>query len=294
MARLAARFDDLSGTTEQLRQALARVEVVQSDLAEVKSRLDSLSQQVEERRSSAEQDRDALEQRVEANAEAIRQAGDARNQGALLALALGQLREALRFSEPYEQELQGVEAVADAAELGALLEPLRAEAAEGVPNLTALRRRFSELAPEIVGATYASGEQGWLREVMDRVPELVTVRPVGQATGDSVGARVARAERALGDGDLPAAIAEVESLEGEPAELAAPWLAEARARLSVDAALSDLTRRAVTQLSGTQLSGAPAGSAPSAESAGERQAEPGTEPEAAPEAEGAAASGTGG
>lgn len=267
VARVSARFDDLGGTIEQLRQGLARVEVLQDELSQVEGRLDQLSTQVERLSGSAE-----------ANAQAIRESSDARNRGALLALALGQLREALRFSEPYEQELQGVAAVASGGQLSDLLEPLQAEAASGVPNLTALRRQFSELAPEIVGATYGSGEEGWLREVMDRVPELVTVRPVGQATGDSVGAKVARAEQALAAGDLPAAVEEIASLEGEPAAIAQPWLEEARARLAVDAALADLTRRAIVQLSGDR---------PGAPGSGGGAAEPAATGEPAAPADGA-------
>ncbi len=259
VARLSARFDDLSGTTEQLRQALARVEVVQSELASVKSRLDDLAGQVG---AIADQRLAELDRRVAANAEAIEQRSEARNRGALLALALGQLREALRFSEPYAQELQGVRGVAAGADLSGLIEPLEAQADSGVANLTTLRRRFSELAPDIVGASYASGEQGWFREVMDRVPELVTVRPVGQATGDSVGARVARAEQALASGDLPAAVSEIASLEGEPAEVAAPWLEAARNRLAADEALAELTRRAITQLSGDRQGADSNGAAP--------------------------------
>lgn len=276
VARLSARFDDLGGTIEQLRQGLARIDAVQDRQGAVDGRLEDLSGQLDRLREAGAENRGRLEQQVAA----IRQAGDARDRGALLALALGQLREALRFSEPYEEELQGVQAVADATELGGEFEALQAGAESGVPNLTALRRRFSELAPEIVGTSYASGEQGWLREVMERVPELVTVRPVGQATGESVGAKVARAERALGDGDLPAAVAEVESLEGEAAEIAAPWLAEARSRLAADAALSDLTRRAITQLSGT-----PRGEAQPQEPAAQEPAaqEPGAQEPAAEE-----------
>ncbi|SMF83779.1 uroporphyrinogen-III synthase [Tistlia consotensis] len=257
VAKLSARFDDLNSTIEQVRQGLAKVDVVQGDLADLKSRLGQLADQLDQLGS---QRLAALQKQVEANAQALQQSSDARNRGALLALALGQLREALRFSEPYRQELQGVEAVAAGpgagAELAGLIQPLKAGADAGVPNLTALRRQFAGLAPEIVGATYGSGEQGWLADLLDRVPELVTVRPVGQATGDSVGAKVARAERALGDGDLPAAVKEIESLDGKPAAVAKPWLEAARARLAADKALAELTRRAITELSGGAQDGA--------------------------------------
>lgn len=241
VAALGARLGELSASTESLRQAMARVEVVQEELAAARSGIEDLEERL-----------DGLSQQVEANASAAAETTDRRSRGALLALALGQLREALRFSEPYADELQSVAAVAEGQQLDALLQPLEAHAASGAPNLTVLRRQLSELAPEIVGASYATGEQGWLREVMERVPELVTVRPVGQAQGDGPGERVARAEQALAEGDLAAAVGEIEALEDEAAEAAAPWLEQARARLEVEAALAELTRRAVGELSGSR------------------------------------------
>ena len=70
---------------------------------------------------------------------------------------------------------------------------------------------------------------------------LVTVRPVGaDAEGDDAAARVARAEAKLAAGDLAGAVAELEGLEGAAAEAAAPWLAQARARLAAESALDRL------------------------------------------------------
>jgi hypothetical protein len=60
---------------------------------------------------------------------------------------------------------------------------------------------------------------------------------------------VARAEAALEQGNLAAAVAELEGLEGAAADAAAPWLAEARARLAAQAALAALQDRATHLLS---------------------------------------------
>jgi hypothetical protein len=54
---------------------------------------------------------------------------------------------------------------------------------------------------------------------------------------------VARAEAALDRGDLAAAVAELEALDGAAADTAAPWLAKARPRLAAEAALHTLHER---------------------------------------------------
>jgi len=81
---------------------------------------------------------------------------------------------------------------------------------------------------------------------------LVTVRPAGsQAEGDSVDARVARAEASLNDGDLAAAVTELDQLEGEPAQAAADWLAQAKARLAAEQAVTQLRTQATDLLTQT-------------------------------------------
>jgi hypothetical protein len=78
----------------------------------------------------------------------------------------------------------------------------------------------------------------------------VTVRPVGDdVRGDTAEARVARAEAALDKGDLAAAVAELDQLEGRPAEAAADWLAQAKARLGADQAVAQLRTQATELLS---------------------------------------------
>jgi uroporphyrinogen-III synthase len=65
----------------------------------------------------------------------------------------------------------------------------------------------------------------------------VTVRPVGaDVQGDGPLAKLARGEAKLKAGDLPGTIAEIGSLDGRAGQAAAPWLAQAKARLAEDQA----------------------------------------------------------
>ena len=70
----------------------------------------------------------------------------------------------------------------------------------------------------------------------------------GSGCSSDAGARVARAEVRLSQGDLAAAVTELEGLKGPAAATAGPWLADARARLAVDQVLSALQAAAVTRL----------------------------------------------
>ena len=103
------------------------------------------------------------------------------------------------------------------------VEELRPAAASGVPSLAALRSSFDAVANRIVHAAQAPEGDSLLEQAAGNLMSLVTVRPVGaDVEGDSAAARVARAEAALDDGDLAAAVAELEALDGAAADAAAP------------------------------------------------------------------------
>ena len=102
------------------------------------------------------------------------------------------------------------------------------------------------MAPPIVRAELLPEEHGWSRRTADRILSLVSIRrEAGVVAGNDAGAIVARAEAAIQAGDLPGAVAEVELLVYGPAEAAAGWLADAKARLAVDKSLSELTAHSI-------------------------------------------------
>ncbi len=73
---------------------------------------------------------------------------------------------------------------------------------------------------------------------MASAQSLVTIRRIDEApTGDGPAATLARAKAALDQGDLAAAVKDVETLDGAPREAFSAWLGEARARLGADETL---------------------------------------------------------
>lgn len=157
-------------------------------------------------------------------------------------LALGQLDDAVAAGQPYAQSLSLMSSYADDRAPAAAMATLQSHATSGVTTLSALRVRFKDTGDAIVAADYdATADEGLFGDVVRNLSKLVIVR---SRNPDDPGANgvVARSEAALEAGNLAGAISEVESLEGPPAEVAASWLAAAKARLAVDSALTALAK----------------------------------------------------
>jgi len=74
---------------------------------------------------------------------------------------------------------------------------------------------------------------------------LVTIRKVDELAPETVDGALALADAALAEGDLAAAVGALEGLTGAPGQAASAWLTQARARITVDGALSDLQTAAI-------------------------------------------------
>lgn len=167
-------------------------------------------------------------------------------------LAVAQLRSALAGSGPFDAPLAALAAVGgDDEDVAAALAVLAPHAAAGIPTRERLRDRFPAVAEMILRNAMAPPGDSWVEGTLARLSGLVTVRRVGgDVQGDSAEAVVARAEARLETGDLAAAIGELETLDGAPAEAAEPWLALARARADADRVLAAIDARAIAALAG--------------------------------------------
>ncbi|HSV28242.1 MAG TPA: mitofilin family membrane protein, partial [Candidatus Omnitrophota bacterium] len=188
-----------------------------------------------------------LADRVEKVEAEMRDLQARRSSATALLLAVGQLREAVNNAMPYDAELRAVRVLApEGGDTALALDALKARAAAGIPNRLVLAQRFEALAPELVRAETLPSQRSWWRDTLHRLSTLVTLRREdGDAAGNSAAAIVARAEQRLEQGDLAAAAAEIEQLQGGAAEAARPWLEDARARAAADKSLSELTAHVV-------------------------------------------------
>ena len=121
----------------------------------------------------------------------------------------------------------------------------------GIPTLATLRERFDGLAGKIVQASKTLEETGWIERATNRIMSLVTWRRVGNgAEASSLDAIVARAEARLKVGDLKGAIDALKGLSthAKAAQVAAPWLKDAKAGVVAERAVATLHVHAVSLL----------------------------------------------
>ena len=168
-------------------------------------------------------------------------------------LAVAQLRKSIEGGQSFTKDLEALKALAghDPA-LKAAAAVLEKYAAGGVATLGHLRDQFGSIAGEIVRAPKTLRANGWLDRMVNRISRLVTWRRIDAEDGvDTVDSVVARTEAKLEFGDLIAAVETLETLASmseDAAAAAAPWLTDAKARLSVERAISSMHVYAVTLL----------------------------------------------
>ncbi|OYD82700.1 hypothetical protein CHT98_19900 [Azospirillum brasilense] len=255
VGQLAARIQQL----EERPQAAAAAAPAEPDprVAQLTEQLGQVQQRVDAVGSEAQaagqirQEVDALKQELAAVNQAVESRRDTAAAAQALVLAAGQLRSALAAGQPFQQELQAVRAVASGdAQVTQPLEAVAGYAAKGVPTQPQLTDRFSAMASDIVRADNQGEGNDWVEQVTGKIATLVTVRRQGgDAVGDGASAVVARAEAALQAGNLGGAVKELAALKGPAAQVAAPWIADAKARLAANEAGQQLTNRAIGLMS---------------------------------------------
>lgn len=173
-----------------------------------------------------------------------------------LLLAVGQLSAAAARGAPVRAELATLNVIAgDDPRLSELIGRLQLAADRPVPVYEDLVARFPAAAAAALraGAVSASpsgmfGDSAaarWWDHVLQRLSSAVTVRRVGDVAGDSLDARLARAEQRLQARDLAGAVTALEGVSGPARDALATWIEDARARLALDRGVEELTAAAI-------------------------------------------------
>jgi hypothetical protein len=270
---VAVLQSELAQTRERLRQLEtrlsqppavpapdeSRVAALEASLAALQSRpqvparlvdeVEGLSRQVVELRKTTADAAAVLRlaDRIEQAEAGLRELSQRRASAVAMLLAVGQLREMVNMGYPFDSELRALKAIAPQDEaVQRAADALAERAAAGIPTRMVLAERFWPLAPRMVRAEALPLGDSWWRATLNRLLSLVTIRREdGAAAGETAAAVAARTESRVSEGDLAAAAAELAGLSGGPAEVAAPWLADARARVAAEKALSDLTAHTI-------------------------------------------------
>ena len=170
---------------------------------------------------------------------------------AALLLTLNELRGNMHSERAFEQDLAIVQKFAgnDPA-MQQALQNLAPYAKSGVLSKETLQKEFRGIAADIVMAKLR-GEDASVRDrVLERLGKYAKVRKVDDIEGNTVDATVARAEKMLDEGNIRGAIAELQTLEGAPAEVAQPWMNQAAGNIVADDATTMMMQQLMQQMSG--------------------------------------------
>lgn len=175
-------------------------------------------------------------------------------QAAAAALAAAALVEASQGSRPFPDELAALAAVSPPS---AELRTLRGLAEAGAPSRAALAASFPDFAARAAAAARDPGDQAAFGERLGHaLSRVITIRRTGEVSGDGVDARLARAERQIGDGDIVGALRTLEGLPREGREALATWRARAERRAEIDRRVASLRSMALRDLTRLSRSGA--------------------------------------
>ena len=176
------------------------------------------------------------------------------SQAAAAALAAGAVAEAAQGSGGFADEIAALRVAAPTSpELAALSRLAQA----GAPSRAALAASFPDYAARAASAAHAPGDKAGLgARIVYALAKVVSLRRVGDVPGDAPDAILARAERAIADGDLDRAFRQLDRLPPEARDALAPWRARAERRAEIDRAVAALRTRALQDLAADQRAGA--------------------------------------
>ena len=232
VASLEARVDQLdAGGTDVLQQRLGAIETLIAD-TDAAGRLDSVEGTLSD--AAKQGDVASLESRITA----LESGNDAQlMRAASLAMAAANLSRAATGSDPFQHELTVIRALApNQAQLNAL----SAHAKTGLPTVASLRAEFPAFGRAAIRADRLAGATGWWESLLANLQSMITVRNTEETDGDTTIDLVGRMENYLLDGQLTAALTTADRLSPAAQEAMASWLAQAKPRAELQAAIADL------------------------------------------------------
>ena len=171
---------------------------------------------------------------------------------AAMLLTMNELRGNIGGGQSFESDLKIIQKYAHGdPEMEAALKRVAPYARSGVLSSDTLKKEFRNTAADIVMAKL-QGEDASVRErVLLRLSKYAKMRRVDDIQGDTVDATVARAELMLDQGNIKDAIKELQTLEGAPAETAAPWMEQAQGHVAADESSQVLLQTVLQYLGGS-------------------------------------------
>ena len=234
-----ATLRDVAPPAPDLSPLQAELDALKAELAAI-PRESGVAQELEAMKAAAEAERAAAEARAEAlraEAESMRAGAEAAARAAIGQGVVLRVQAALDTGGPFDV------ALTDLGTAGITVPPDLAAHAEGVPTLAELQAGFADAARAALAATVKPGDGAGLADrVAGFLKAQTGLRSTAPREGDSPDAVLSRAEAALRGGDLPATLAELDTLPPEATAALAGWRALADTRAAAAAALAALAQ----------------------------------------------------
>lgn len=207
-------------------------------LADLSARIEDLTQQIQALSRTNEEQAARLESQAGEIA-AARQAARAETNRIAAQAALAEIRAAFDAGTPYADAIGQLKSIGEVEVPAALSDP----AGSGIATLAGLRESFPEAARKALSASIAATAGGG---AIDRIGAFLKAqtgaRSLDEEQGTGPDAILSRAEARLHEGELQAALSELQALPQEGQEAMSDWISRARARLDAQAALADLSQ----------------------------------------------------
>jgi uroporphyrinogen-III synthase len=218
------------------------VAALRTDIAGLRTALQTLDQAVSLQREQIKTLSDAVGNRGAAEQKALAAA----RASAVIGIA-ARLSSALDSGLPFAGDLALLMPLIQGdAKLGEIATALQPYAQTGVASRAALAADFPAVAKAALADDLADDSFG--ERLLGKLKSIVSLRRVGDVQGDSVEAKLARAEAALDGGDLAKAVEIVKSLPPQTAKAMSAWLARAETHLAAKRGVDQLAAHAVALL----------------------------------------------
>jgi hypothetical protein len=200
----------------------------------------------------------ALQQAKDNNAELAQSMDNVtgRDMGAAaMLLAMTQMRESLNRSEPFAKDLAVLQELVgnDDPELNSAIARLAPYAESGVLTPEGLSSEFRGIAGEIVGAALRGEDVSIQDKILGRIGQILSVKKNGEPImGIEEQAIIARAQTALDNGNVQAAMAELNKLEGDAADVATPFKVQAQGAVNADQTVTLLMQNILDKIQNPQ------------------------------------------
>jgi len=223
-----------AGPDDALTAKLAGIEKSQTDLQaaldQTGNTIKGLASRIDTLQTEDKKALQALDTRLSSVEKSL--AGPREDIKVARALAAAGLKSAIDRGGSFMAELEAyasIEGTSDA------VNQLRSLAASGVPTQAQLLSEFSSKANGIIQTAEGggSGDGVWNR-LLDSASSLVKVRQVGEVSGDSPEAIVARIENRLKNGNLQGAVDEWNTLPKAAQDASADFISQLKARILAD------------------------------------------------------------